>query len=70
MSAYEVDFAFDREQMKALGQLAMQELVILFTQMKEDKVNNASDDITISGNMVHQPQQYQQQQREQDDRQA
>jgi len=70
MSAYEVDFAFDREQMKALGQLAMQELVILFTQMKEDKVNNASDDITISGNMVNQPQQYQQQQREQDDRQA
>lgn len=47
--------SFDRELMSNLSLLTMKETVMIFSQMKEDKLNNASDD---SGNikLVNQPQ--------------
>jgi hypothetical protein len=56
LSAYELEFPFDRELMSSLAAIAMKELILLFGQMKEDRRNNASDDSGDTG-LIHQPQQ-------------
>lgn len=49
------EFPVDRDSLRAVIQLASNELIILFGQMKEDKMANASDDIALGNQMIHQP---------------
>lgn len=53
----ETVFPIDGDQIRPLIQLANEELVILMKQITQDKNNDATDDGSIAGNMVHQPQQ-------------
>lgn len=49
------EFPVDRRTLRAIAQLATDRLIITFGQMKEDKTNNASDDIMMGNQMIHQP---------------
>jgi len=51
----DIEFPIDRSMLTAVVQLASEELIIEFGQMKQDRANNASDDIEGGGQMVHQP---------------
>lgn len=49
------DFPADKNALKGICQLAANRLIIMFGQMKEDKIGNASDDIVMGNQMIHQP---------------
>ncbi len=55
--AMDFDFPLDSNTLNSVIKLASNELILLFSQMKEDKNNNASDDNQYNNQMVHQPQQ-------------
>lgn len=49
------EFPLDGDAMRPLLQIAGEELIVMMKQLKEDKSNNASDDTTAAGKMIHQP---------------
>ena len=55
-AAEEIEFPIDRDLMRTVLELAQQELVVLFSQMTEDKAVNSSEDSRGRGAMIHQPQ--------------
>lgn len=50
---YDMEFPLDGELLKPVVELAYQETLQIFSQMKEDKMNDASDDGDSKGSMVH-----------------
>jgi hypothetical protein len=56
LSPLDREFPADQNVTDTVIQMASNELVNLFTQMRQDKWNNADDD-TLNANIVHQPQQ-------------
>lgn len=50
----EMSFHADRKSFNSIEKLAADKLIILFSQMREDKNANASDDNQIGGKMIHQ----------------
>ena len=58
LSNLERDFPLDSDTTDTVIQLTTNELISIFTQMREDKFNNSSDD-TVNSNIVHNPQQAQ-----------
>lgn len=54
---YEKDFPATNKLMNTIIGMAVQELLSIFTQMRQDKNNDASDDTTTAGGMLHTPQQ-------------
>lgn len=50
---YDIDFPIDGELLPGVLQLAYQEALQLFIQMKEDKLNDASDNGDSKGGMIH-----------------
>lgn len=55
-SPLDLEFPLDGELLTPVIQLAANELIYLFKQMAEDRRNDASDDNSIRGTMVHTPQ--------------
>lgn len=53
----DIEFPIDKDMERPLFQLANDELIIMFKQMKEDRQNNTTDDAGTVGGMVHQNQQ-------------
>lgn len=51
------DFAVDRNSLSAIQQVAANRLIVIFGQMKQDRNNDASDDIEMGNQMIHQPNQ-------------
>lgn len=51
----EFDFHTDRDSFTSVSKIAQQALIIMFSQMKEDRNANASDDFSTAGKMIHQP---------------
>lgn len=56
ISPLDREFPLDNDTTDTAIQMASNELISIFTQMREDKFNNASDD-TVNSNLVHNPQQ-------------
>jgi hypothetical protein len=61
LAATDIEFPIDRNTMGTVVEIAIGELSILL-QVDADKTNNAQDDVTTSGRMLHSPQEQQQQQ--------
>lgn len=59
MDMFEYPFPVDRDTLNAIVKVAANELLILFSQMKEDTNNNAKDDNESGNQMIHQPQEAQ-----------
>ncbi len=55
-AAKDIDFPIDRNLITPMLKLAYTELIILMSQMVEDRNNNAADDTSAAGKMIHQPQ--------------
>lgn len=51
----QLDFYTDRDSFNSIAKITKDELVVMFGQMREDKNDDASDDIQSAGRMVHQP---------------
>lgn len=49
------DFPVDKNDLNAVISIATNRLIIMFGQMKQDTENNASDDIGMRNQMIHQP---------------
>jgi hypothetical protein len=50
---YDMEFPIDGELLKPIVEMTYQETLQIFSQMKEDRSNNASDDGDSKGTMVH-----------------
>lgn len=56
MSILDRQFPLDTDTIDTAIQMTANELISMFTQMREDKINNSSDD-TVNSNIVHTPNQ-------------
>ena len=50
------EFPVDGDILNTIVKMAVNELIVFFSQMKEDRSNNALDDNESRGQMIHQPQ--------------
>lgn len=57
---FEMEYPLDGDLILPMIQIATKELILLLKQMTEDRSNNASDDSSTSGDMVHDPNSQQQ----------